>query len=370
MSDVRGASLSGKERLYRGHALRLFPVIDRVRGHCSSPEQEAEEIEDQIEEEPVRNASLAILDPHAGHKKHKHHRGDYKENRRLSRPRPSSGGQSTHRQPFLVPACSAATESRDQGGVTGKEKGPANKPLTSKVPLKLQIKVCSQRGSLGISIAGGKGSSPYKENDEGIFISRVSKGGPAEKAGVHKGDRVLEVNGLNMQHVTHHEAVSALRHAGSCIKMMLLRERTQGSESPDHDDSSVSDTESIKNGQHDSQEVYGHNHSAQGVESGSQCSPAARRGTIVCNGNGAGLSGSEDDLRRSTSDTEASITNHTLPTVKNTMTIPRIILTHPSTSDEDVEQLMQDPEDEELDELGSPDSPNSSECLNSAFYPP
>ncbi|MBN3308869.1 LRRC1 protein, partial [Amia calva] len=153
--------------------------------------------------------------------------------------------------------------------------------------IQLQIKVCSQRGSLGISIAGGKGSSPYKENDEGIFISRVSKGGPAEKAGVHKGDRVLEVNGLNMQHVTHHEAVSALRHAGSCIKMMVLRERTQGSESSDHDDSSVSDTESIKNGQHDSQEVYGHNHSAQGVESGSQCSPAARRGTIVCNGNGA-----------------------------------------------------------------------------------
>lgn len=28
---------------------------------------------------------------------------------------------------------------------------------------------------------------------QGIFISRVSKGGPAEKAGLHVGDRVLEV---------------------------------------------------------------------------------------------------------------------------------------------------------------------------------
>lgn len=28
---------------------------------------------------------------------------------------------------------------------------------------------------------------------QGIFISRVSKGGPSEKAGVHIGDRVLEV---------------------------------------------------------------------------------------------------------------------------------------------------------------------------------
>lgn len=56
----------------------------------------------------------------------------------------------------------------------------------------LQIKVNGQRGGLGICIAGGKGSLPYKENDEGIFISRVSRGGPAEKAGVHIGDRVLE----------------------------------------------------------------------------------------------------------------------------------------------------------------------------------
>nr|XP_014350638.1 PREDICTED: protein lap4-like [Latimeria chalumnae] len=64
---------------------------------------------------------------------------------------------------------------------------------STKSPLKLTVTVCSQKGSLGISIAGGKGSSPYKANDEGIFISRVSKGGPAELAGIQVGDRVLEV---------------------------------------------------------------------------------------------------------------------------------------------------------------------------------
>lgn len=79
-----------------------------------------------------------------------------------------------------------------------------------------------QKASLGISIAGGKGSLPYKDHDEvgagmgekkkrvhktlylcvfsyfflsfqGIFISRVRKGGPSEKAGIHVGDRLLEV---------------------------------------------------------------------------------------------------------------------------------------------------------------------------------
>ncbi len=33
---------------------------------------------------------------------------------------------------------------------------------------------------LGLSIAGGLGSTPYKNDDEGIFISRVTPNGPAD----------------------------------------------------------------------------------------------------------------------------------------------------------------------------------------------
>lgn len=36
----------------------------------------------------------------------------------------------------------------------------------------------------------------------------------------------IQVNGLNVQGATHQEAVSALRNAGSCIKMTVLRDRT------------------------------------------------------------------------------------------------------------------------------------------------
>ncbi|NWS58819.1 SCRIB protein, partial [Chunga burmeisteri] len=59
----------------------------------------------------------------------------------------------------------------------------------------ITITVCSQMGSLGISIAGGKGSSPCKDNDEGIMIARLPKDGPADLAGVQGGDRVAEVAG-------------------------------------------------------------------------------------------------------------------------------------------------------------------------------
>ncbi|KAJ0005109.1 hypothetical protein NQD34_011323, partial [Periophthalmus magnuspinnatus] len=88
----------------------------------------------------------------------------------------------------------------------------------------LQIRVNGQRGSLGISIAGGKGSLPYKQQDEAIFISRVTKGGASEKAGVQVGDRLLEVNGLSMHEATHQHAVSALRNAGSSIRIKVLRD--------------------------------------------------------------------------------------------------------------------------------------------------
>ncbi|NXC68608.1 SCRIB protein, partial [Anhinga anhinga] len=60
----------------------------------------------------------------------------------------------------------------------------------------ITITVCSQMGSLGISIAGGKGSSPYKDYDEGILIARLPKDGPADLAGVQAGDRVAEVDEL------------------------------------------------------------------------------------------------------------------------------------------------------------------------------
>ncbi|XP_027130107.1 protein scribble homolog isoform X10 [Larimichthys crocea] len=82
-----------------------------------------------------------------------------------------------------------------------------------------------QTGGLGISIAGGKGSTPYKGDDEGIFISRVSEEGPAARAGVKVGDKLLEVNGVDLHEAEHHTAVEALRSSGAAVSMTVLRER-------------------------------------------------------------------------------------------------------------------------------------------------
>ncbi|XP_075936732.1 protein scribble homolog isoform X10 [Anarhichas minor] len=87
------------------------------------------------------------------------------------------------------------------------------------------LTIVRQTGGLGISIAGGKGSTPYKGDDEGIFISRVSEEGPAARAGVKVGDKLLEVNGVDLHEAEHHTAVEALRSSGATVSMSVLRER-------------------------------------------------------------------------------------------------------------------------------------------------
>ncbi|XP_057387799.1 protein scribble homolog isoform X12 [Balaenoptera acutorostrata] len=108
----------------------------------------------------------------------------------------------------------------------------------------LTLTIVRQTGGLGISIAGGKGSTPYKGDDEGIFISRVSEEGPAAQAGVRVGDKLLEgifisriaeggaahragtlqINGVDMTEARHDHAVSLLTAASPTIALLLERE--------------------------------------------------------------------------------------------------------------------------------------------------
>ncbi|XP_073399380.1 protein scribble homolog isoform X5 [Dendrobates tinctorius] len=96
----------------------------------------------------------------------------------------------------------------------------------------LTLTILRQTGGLGISIAGGKGSTPYKGDDEGIFISRVAEEGPAARAGVRVGDKLLEVNAVDLHNAEHHMAVEALRSSGSSVSMTVLRERMVEPDNP------------------------------------------------------------------------------------------------------------------------------------------
>ncbi|XP_076438014.1 protein scribble homolog isoform X5 [Babylonia areolata] len=78
---------------------------------------------------------------------------------------------------------------------------------------------------LGISIAGGQGSTPYKGDDESIFFSRVTEGGPASKAGIKVGDKLLKVNDKSLVDADHYFAVDVLKNSGNDITMVIAREK-------------------------------------------------------------------------------------------------------------------------------------------------
>ncbi|XP_072380003.1 uncharacterized protein scrib isoform X2 [Diabrotica undecimpunctata] len=92
---------------------------------------------------------------------------------------------------------------------------------------KYEIHIERSQTGLGLSIAGGHGSTPFKGDDEGIFISRVTEGGPADLAGLRVGDKVITVNRVNVVDVSHYDAVEVLKASGPVLILEVTREVTR-----------------------------------------------------------------------------------------------------------------------------------------------
>ncbi|XP_072584406.1 multiple PDZ domain protein isoform X22 [Vulpes vulpes] len=79
--------------------------------------------------------------------------------------------------------------------------------------------------SLGISIVGGRGMGSRLSNGEvmrGIFIKHVLDDSPAGKNGTLKpGDRIVEVDGMDLRDASHEQAVEAIRKAGNPVVFMV-----------------------------------------------------------------------------------------------------------------------------------------------------
>lgn len=99
--------------------------------------------------------------------------------------------------------------------------------LTEMCTESYEIHIERTSAGLGLSIAGGKGSTPFRGDDEGIFISRVTPGGPADLAGLRVGDKVLKVNGVSVIEVDHYHAVDVLKASGAVLVLHISREITR-----------------------------------------------------------------------------------------------------------------------------------------------
>nr|XP_029711877.1 protein lap4-like isoform X15 [Aedes albopictus] len=192
----------------------------------------SEENEDSHEKKPISKLHRRDTPHHLKNKRVHHNAADKNSSLVLSslklkeslppppkleeHPALEAASQGDDGQSDAAVAVAAAVESND-----------ATDAFTELKEERLEIHIERTSAGLGLSIAGGKGSTPFKGDDEGIFISRVTEGGPADLAGLRVGDKVLKVNGVSVEDADHYDAVEVLKACGSVLVLFISREVTR-----------------------------------------------------------------------------------------------------------------------------------------------
>ncbi|XP_056659168.1 tyrosine-protein phosphatase non-receptor type 13 isoform X7 [Monodelphis domestica] len=127
-----------------------------------------------------------------------------------------------------------ATYSSSQDHLNKKE--PSSMSTSTKMNLKknssappkpgdiFEVELSKNDNSLGISVTVlfEKGGVNTSVRHGGIYVKAVIPKGAAESDGrIHKGDRVLSVNGVSLEGTTHKQAVEALRNTGQVVHLLL-----------------------------------------------------------------------------------------------------------------------------------------------------
>ncbi|KAG5314642.1 INAD protein, partial [Pseudoatta argentina] len=121
--------------------------------------------------------------------------------------------------------------------------------------------------SLGLSIVGGKvdlhnGGPSKTQNISGIFIKYVLPNSPAGRTGGLKiGDRIIEVDGVDLRHSTHERAVEVIQAAGNPVSLLV---QSLVNLSPEHGGAVQEERDSKTR----RQTVKTHTSSSSGVSSG------------------------------------------------------------------------------------------------------
>ncbi|XP_041354335.1 disks large 1 tumor suppressor protein-like isoform X5 [Gigantopelta aegis] len=86
---------------------------------------------------------------------------------------------------------------------------------------RLELELVKGNKGLGFSIAGGT-DNEHRTGDDGIFVTKIIPGGAAEQDGrLETGDRLIVVNDISLEHVTHEQAVAALKSTQDVVRLTI-----------------------------------------------------------------------------------------------------------------------------------------------------
>ncbi|KAJ8262304.1 hypothetical protein GJAV_G00164950 [Gymnothorax javanicus] len=148
---------------------------------------------------------------------------EYLEEYRLQLQRPSENIFITDAPP---PTSCEIPELPEREDGEGEESALQSAAASSNWSLPRTVELYREPGkSLGISIVGGRGMGSRLSNGEvmrGIFIKHILEDSPAGRNGTLKtGDRIVEVDGVDLRDASHEQAVEAIRRAGNPMVFLV-----------------------------------------------------------------------------------------------------------------------------------------------------
>nr|XP_009858462.2 tyrosine-protein phosphatase non-receptor type 13-like isoform X1 [Ciona intestinalis]XP_018667116.1 tyrosine-protein phosphatase non-receptor type 13-like isoform X1 [Ciona intestinalis] len=117
-----------------------------------------------------------------------------------------------HAAEHIIKATPVDTSTPNKGAIVSTGRG------------QFSVQIRKVRGSFGFTIAGGSRSQSSITMNDDVIIRELVEGGPAISMGtVAVGDRLIAINNVSLQGVTHEEAVTALRNAPSMSTLLIER---------------------------------------------------------------------------------------------------------------------------------------------------
>lgn len=84
-----------------------------------------------------------------------------------------------------------------------------------------RIELLRGKAGLGFNIKGGE-DQPLFPGDTGIFVTKIREEGAAAKDGrLQRGDKILEINGVDVRSVPHKKAVDLFVSAGEVVNLFV-----------------------------------------------------------------------------------------------------------------------------------------------------
>uniref|UniRef100_V5GVT6 Putative sorting nexin-27 n=1 Tax=Ixodes ricinus TaxID=34613 RepID=V5GVT6_IXORI len=110
------------------------------------------------------------------------------------------------------------------------------------------VTICKTETGFGFNVRGQVSEGgPLKSINGELYaplqhVSAVLEGGAAEEAGIRRGDRILEVNGVNVEGATHKQVVDLIKSGGDKLTLTVISVTAQEAErlEPSDDSSGVS----------------------------------------------------------------------------------------------------------------------------------